>query len=80
MNGAGNREKIAALLRTLPGPVPIALVPDSDEAGNAWAEALTAEFPWLYRCAPVPYGKDLNESLTADRDATASFLRAQADT
>lgn len=80
MNGAGNREKIAALLRTLPGPVPIALVPDSDEAGNAWAEALTAEFPWLYRCDPVPVGKDLNESLTADRDATASFLRAQADT
>lgn len=79
MNGAGNREKIAALLRTLPGPVPIALVPDSDEAGNAWAEALTAEFPWLYRCDPVPVGKDLNESLTADRDATASFLRAQAD-
>ena len=79
MNGAGNREKIAALLRTLPGPVPIALVPDNDEAGNAWAEALTAEFPWLYRCDPVPVGKDLNESLTADRDATASFLRAQAD-
>lgn len=67
MNGAGNREKIAALLRTLPGPVPIALVPDNDEAGNAWAEALTAEFPWLYRCDPVPVGKDLNESLTADR-------------
>lgn len=77
MNGAGNREKIAALLRSLPSPAPIALVPDHDEAGNAWAEALTAEFPWLYRCDPVPVGKDLNESLTADRAATASYLREQ---
>lgn len=78
MNGAGNREKIAALLRTLSAPVPIALVPDSDEAGNAWATALTAEFPWLYRCDPVPVGKDLNESLTADRKKTMTYLAEQS--
>ena len=79
MNGAGNREKIAELLRALSKPAPIALVPDRDQAGNAWAEALTAEFPWLYRCDPVPVGKDLNESLTADREGTAAYLTAQAE-
>lgn len=78
MNGAGNREKIAALLRTLSRPAPIALIPDNDEAGNAWANALTDEFPWLYRCDPVPVGKDLNESLTADREGTAAYLQTQA--
>lgn len=74
LNGSGNREKAAALLRTLPKPAPILLLTDSDSAGETWAAALTAEFPWLYRCPPVPYGKDLNESLCHDRDETARFL------
>ena len=74
LNGSGNREKAAALLRTLPKPAPILLLTDSDPAGETWAAALTAEFPWLYRCPPVPYGKDLNESLCHDRDETARFL------
>ena len=73
MNGAGNREKIAELLRGLPSPTPILLLPDNDKAGNAWADALTAEFPWLYRCAPLPC-KDLNELLTTDRESAARFL------
>lgn len=50
------------------------MLTDSDPAGETWAAALTAEFPWLYRCPPVPYGKDLNESLCHDRDETARFL------
>ena len=80
LNGSGNREKAAALLRTLPKPAPILLLTDSDPAGETWAAALTAEFPWLYRCPPVPYGKDLNESLCHDRDETARFLaRCAAD-
>ena len=70
MNGAGNREKIAELLRSLSHPAPIALVPDHDAAGDGWASALIDEFPWLYRCPPVPVGKDLNESLVADRAGT----------
>lgn len=74
LNGSGNREKAAALLRTLPKPAPILLLTDSDPAGETWVAALTAEFPWLYRCPPVPYGKDLNESLCHDRDETAHFL------
>lgn len=78
MNGAGNREKIAALLRTLSRPAPIALIPDNDEAGNTWADALTGEFPWLYRCDPVPVGKDLNESLTANREKTLTYLAEQS--
>lgn len=80
LNGSGNREKAAALLRTLPKPAPILLLTDSDPAGETWAAALTAEFPWLHRCPPVPYGKDLNESLCHDRDETARFLaRCAAD-
>lgn len=80
LNGSGNREKAAALLRTLPKPAPILLLTDSDPAGETWAAALTAEFPWLYRCPPVPHGKDLNESLCHDRDETARFLaRCAAD-
>ena len=79
MNGAGNREKIAALLRALPAPVPVALIPDDDEAGRAWAGALTAEFPWLYRCPPAPGGKDLNDSLVSDRAAAEAYLRQQAE-
>lgn len=74
LNGSGNREKAAALLRALPGPAPILLLPDNDPAGESWAAALAAEFPWLYRCPPVPIGKDLNESLCASREETARFL------
>lgn len=78
MNGAGNREKIAELLRALSHPAPIALLPDHDAAGDAWASALVGEFPWLYRCPPVPVGKDLNESLVSDRAETENYLKEQA--
>lgn len=74
LNGSGNREKAAALLRTLPKPAPILLLPDNDRAGEEWAAALCAEFPWLYRCPPVPVGKDLNEYLCAAREGAARFL------
>lgn len=74
LNGSGNREKAAALLRTLAKPAPILILPDNDQAGEAWASALCAEFPWLYRCPPVPIGKDLNEYLCADREGAACFL------
>ncbi len=74
LNGSGNREKAAALLRQLPKPAPILILTDNDAAGEAWAKALTDEFPWLYRCPPVPQGKDLNEYLCADREGAARFL------
>lgn len=74
LNGAGNREKAAALLRGLDRPAPILLLTDNDAAGNAWAAALAEEFPWLYRCPGVPTGKDLNEFLCADREGAARFL------
>lgn len=74
MNGSGNRTKVAEILRTLEPYAPILLLPDSDKAGEEWASALSAEFPWLYRCAPVPHGKDLNESLLESAADTAAFL------
>lgn len=74
LNGSGNRVKAAALLRKLPKPAPILILTDNDMAGDAWAKALTDEFPWLYRCPPVPVGKDLNEYLCADRAGAARFL------
>lgn len=74
MNGSGNRTKIADILRTLPPYAPVLLLPDSDKAGDEWASALQAEFPWLYRCEAVPYGKDLNESLLQSAADTAAFL------
>ena len=74
LNGSGNREKIAAILRELPKPAPILLLPDKDTAGKAWADALTAEFPWLYLCPALPFGKDLNEFLLYDREQAARFL------
>lgn len=77
LNGAGNREKVAALLRGLDRPAPILLLTDNDAAGETWAAALAEEFPWLYRCPGVPTGKDLNEFLCADREGAARFL-AQA--
>jgi len=76
LNGSGNREKAAAILRKRTKPGPILLIPDADNAGEAWANALKQEFPWLYRCPPVPSGKDLNESLLADRAKTAQYLSA----
>lgn len=76
LNGAGNREKAAALLRRRERPGPILLLTDSDAAGDAWVSALQDEFSWLYRCPPVPAGKDLNESLTADRAGTERYLAA----
>ncbi len=76
MNGSGNREKIAACLRTLPRPAPVLLLPDNDRAGDEWSAALLAEFPWLYRCPALPVGKDLNEFLCADRAAAKAFLSA----
>ena len=74
MNGSGNRTKVAEILRTLEPYAPILLLPDSDKAGEEWASALSAEFPWLYCCAPVPHGKDLNESLLESAADTAAFL------
>lgn len=74
MNGSGNRTKIAEILRTLAPYAPVLLLPDADKAGDDWANALQAEFPWLYRCAAVPYGKDLNDSLLASAADTAAFL------
>lgn len=76
LNGAGNREKAAALLRARERSGPVLVVTDSDAAGEAWAAALQEEFPWLYRCPPVPAGKDLNESLLADRAETERYLAA----
>ena len=76
LNGSGNREKAAALLQKLDKPAPILLLTDNDAAGDAWAKALADEFPWLYRCPPVPVGKDLNEYLCADREGAARFLAA----
>lgn len=76
LNGAGNREKAAALLRERGRAGAVLVLTDSDSAGEAWASALTEEFPWLYRCSPVPVGKDLNESLTADREGTGRYLAA----
>lgn len=74
LNGSGNREKAAAILRQLSKPAPILILTDNDTAGETWAKALTDEFPWLYRCPPVPVGKDLNEYLCADREGAARFL------
>lgn len=74
MNGSGNRTKAADILRTLEPYAPILLLPDADRAGDEWASALTAEFPWLYRCPPLPEGKDLNELLTLDAGLAADFL------
>ena len=74
LNGSGNREKAASLLRQFPKPAPILILTDNDTAGEAWAKALSDEFPWLYRCPPVPSGKDLNECLCADREEAARFL------
>lgn len=76
LNGAGNREKAAALLRERGRAGAVLVLTDSDSAGEAWASALAEEFPWLYRCPPVPAGKDLNESLTADREGTGRYLAA----
>ncbi len=75
LNGAGNREKAAELFRRLEEPAPVLLLPDGDRAGEAWAAALLAEFPWLTLCPPLPEGKDLNEYLCADREGAAAFLR-----
>lgn len=75
LNGAGNREKAAALLRRRGEEGRGVLVlTDNDDAGQAWADALAEEFPGLYRCPPVPEGKDLNEFLCADRAGAARFL------
>ena len=74
MNGAGNREQIAALLRRRTGTAPVLLLPDADPAGEQWADALCGEFSFLWRCPRLPSGKDLNELLVADRSAAARFL------
>lgn len=75
LNGAGNREKAAAVLRQRPGAAHVLLLPDNDPAGEAWAAALKAEFPDAFRCPPLPAGKDLNELLTLDRAQAEAFLQ-----
>lgn len=79
MNGAGNREKIAAILRQRQAPGCILLAPDNDKAGDTWAKALLSEFPWLYRCPPIPAGKDLNDLLLAGREEAAAYLSAAVE-
>lgn len=75
LNGSGNREKAAAVLRRQPETSHVLLLPDNDRAGEAWSAALEAEFPGIFRCPPLPAGKDLNELLTLDREQAAAFLR-----
>lgn len=75
LNGAGNREKAAEVLRQAAGASHVLLLPDKDQAGEAWAAALEAEFPDIFRCPPLPTGKDLNELLTLDREQAAAFLQ-----
>lgn len=77
LNGAGNREKVANILRSLPKHAPIALLPDNDKAGDSWASTLTDEFPALYRCIDLPDYKDINEFLCADREGARNFLHAE---
>ena len=77
MNGAGNREKVANILRSLSKIAPIALLPDNDKAGDSWATALQEEFPALYRCFELPDGKDINEFLCRDREGARNFLTAE---
>ncbi len=79
MNGSGNRTKIAAILQTLSDSAPILLLPDNDKAGDEWASTLTEQFPWLYRCPPLPDGKDLNELLCADRALAGQYLQSCID-
>lgn len=74
LNGAGNREKMAERLRADGDHAPVLILTDNDRAGEAWAAALTKEFPELFRCPPVPFGKDLNEFLIADRTGAAAFM------
>lgn len=74
LNGAGNREKAAEVLRQAAGASHVLLLPDNDQAGETWAAALEAEFPDIFRCPPLPAGKDLNELLVLDRDRTSDFL------
>lgn len=78
LNGAGNREKVAEILRSTPKHAPIALLPDNDKAGDAWASALRDEFPGLYRCIDLPDFKDINEFLVADREGAKNFLTAES--
>lgn len=75
LNGSGNREKAAAILRRQQKTSHILLLPDNDQAGESWAAALEEEFPDLFRCPPLPAGKDLNEMLVMDREQAAAFLR-----
>lgn len=75
LNGSGNREKAAAILRGRPKASHVLLLPDNDRAGETWASALKQEFPEIFRCPPLPAGKDLNELLSADRTRAADFLR-----
>lgn len=77
LNGAGNREKVAELLRTLPKHALIALLPDNDQAGDSWAAALQTEFPELYRCIEMIEGKDINEFLCMAREGARNFLMAE---
>ena len=79
LNGAGNREKAAELLRAAERSgthPPVLLLPDADAAGEQWADQLQTEFPWIYRCNSIPAGyKDLNDLLTGNRIGAESFLR-----
>lgn len=77
INGAGNWEKIANLLRRRKRPGPILLLPDRNPAGEQWVQVLLDIFPRLYCCPPGLCGKELNESLLEHREATADYLAEQ---
>lgn len=75
LNGSGNREKAAVILRRISRRTHVLLLPDKDKAGEKWAAALKEEFPEVFRCPPLPIGKDLNELLVLDRQRAEDFLR-----
>lgn len=76
LNGSGNREKAASILRKRAGASHVLLLPDNDQAGESWATALAEEFPDSFRCPVLPAGKDFNELFVMDREEAAAFLEA----
>lgn len=80
LNGSGNREKAAGLLRSRKKPGALLILTDNDAAGEAWASALAQEIPWAWRCPALPQGKDLSEYLTADREGAARYLAECVET
>lgn len=74
LNGSPNARKLIAAVERREKHAPLILIPDSDEAGQAWANEVCKALPDAAVAPAIEGAKDMNELLLNDRHAAKQIL------